>query len=135
MPDSFKWATKAEIFISNSIIKEGEIFQFSRRRFHSKWQWIGEVLRCYLLHVLPVAVKGAAFFFRHLMQKSKEGQNWGNAAKESIFPSAGTVWHEAANSVKQGGGGKKKGKYEALNRIYGTLPNKEEKPFEYRSRI
>ena len=32
----------------------------------------------------------------------------GNAAKQSILPAAGTVWNEAARSVKQGGSGKKK---------------------------
>ena len=44
------------------------------------------------------------------MQKSEEGQNLGNAAKQSILPAAGTVLNEAASRVKQGGSGKKKRK-------------------------
>ena len=60
--------------------------------------------------MLPVAVKGAASFLGSLMQKREEGQNLGNAAKQSILPAAGTVLNEAANRVKQGGSGKKKRK-------------------------
>ena len=56
----------------------------------------------------PVDVKGPASFFGSLMQKTDECQNWGNAAKQSILPAAGSVLNEAANRVKQGGSGKKK---------------------------
>ena len=40
MPDSNKWTTKGKIFISNCLIKEAEIFQFSRRTLNSIWQWV-----------------------------------------------------------------------------------------------
>ena len=63
----------------------------------------GDVLRGFLPHVLPVALKEAASFFGSLIQKSEQGQNWGNAAKERILPAAGTVLNEAANRIKQGG--------------------------------
>ena len=78
----------------------------------------GDVLRGFLRHVLPVAVKGAASFLGSLMQKSEEGQNWGNAAKQSIFTAAGTVLNEAANRMKQGGSGKKKRKNRKRSKVY-----------------
>ena len=75
----------------------------------SKWRafslnWI------ILSHMLIAAVKWAAAILRSIILKSEEGQNWGNAAKESILPAAGTVLIEAANSAKHGGSGKKKRK-------------------------
>ena len=51
----------------------------------------GDVLRGFLRHVVPLAGKGAASFLGSLMQKWEQWQNWGNAAKESILPAAGTV--------------------------------------------
>ena len=63
----------------------------------------GDVLRGFLRHVLPVAVKGAASFLGSLMQKRDEGQNWGNAAKSAIIPAANTVLNETANKIRQGG--------------------------------
>ena len=45
----------------------------------------GDILRGFLRHVLPVAVKVAATFSGSLMQKSDEGQNWGMLQSLRLF--------------------------------------------------
>ena len=70
-----------------------------------------------LSRCVTVPVKVVAYFFESLMQKCDEGQNWGNPAKESIIPAAGTVLNEATNSVKQRGSMKNKMKNRQLNII------------------
>ena len=79
---------------------------------------IGGLLRGFFPHVFPVAVKRAASFLGRVMQKREQRQNWGNAAKESILPAAGTVLNEAANRVKQAGSGKKKMKKPRRSTVY-----------------
>ena len=88
----------------------GDFPVFQSARFIHYGNGFGDVLLGFLRHVLPVAVKGAASFFGSLMQKTEQGQNWGNAAKALILPPSGTVLNEAANMVKQGEVGKRKGK-------------------------
>ena len=96
----------------------GDFPVFQGARYIQYGNGFGYVLRGFLRHVLPVAVKGAASFLRRLLQQREQEQNRGNAAKESILPVAGTVLNEAANRVKQGGSGKKKRKKtEALDSI------------------
>ena len=96
----------------------GDFQVFQGARYIQYGNGFGYVLRGFLRHVLPVAVKGAASFLGSLMQKREEVQNWGNAAKQSNLPAAGTVLNEAANRVKKGGSGKKKRKKtEALDSI------------------
>lgn len=96
----------------------GDFPVFQGARYIQYGNGFGDVLRGFLRHVLPVAVKGAASFLGSLMQKREEGQNWGNAAKQSILPAAGTVLNEAANRVKQGGSGKKKRKKLRRSTVY-----------------
>ena len=69
----------------------GDFPVFQGARYIQYCIGFGDVSRGFLLHVLPVAVKVAASFFGSLMQKREKGQNWGNAAKQSILPAAGTV--------------------------------------------
>ena len=119
MSNSNKWTTKGKIFISICIIKEVEIFQFFKA--HVKFNMamgLGTFCGGFLRHVLPVAVKWAASFLGSGVQKVEEGQNWGNAAKQSILPAAGRVLNEAANRVKQGGSGKKKRKKLRRSTVY-----------------
>ena len=54
---------------------------FQGARYIQYGNGFGDVLRGFLRHVLPVAVKGAESFLRSLMQKREEGQNRGNVAK------------------------------------------------------
>ena len=96
----------------------GEFPVFQGARYIQYGNGFGDVLRGFLRHLLPVAVKGAATFLGILMQKREEGEIWGNAAKQSILPAAGTVLSEAANRVKQGGSGKKKRKKLRRSTVY-----------------
>ena len=81
MSNSNKWSTKGKIFISNSIIKEAEIFLFFKAPVtFNMATGLGTFCGGFLRHVLPVGVKGAASFLGSLMQKREEVQNWGNAA-------------------------------------------------------
>ena len=98
-----------KIFTSSCIIKTEQIFQFFHgSRYIQYGNGFGDVWLGFLSHVLPLADKVAASLLRSIMEKKEEGENWGNPGKESILPAAGTVLHESANRVKQGGSGKKK---------------------------
>ena len=88
----------------------GDFPYFEGARYIQHGNEIGDVLHSVLPHVVVVAVKGAVSFLGSLMQKSEQGQNLGNAAKQAILAAAGTVLNEAANRVKQGGSVKKKRK-------------------------
>ena len=66
--------------------RAGDFPVFQGERYIQYCNGFGDVLRGFVRHVLPVAVKGAASFLGSLMQKREDGQNCGNAANDSILP-------------------------------------------------
>ena len=105
----------------------GDFPVFQGARYIQYSNWFGDVLRGFLRHVLPVAGKGAASFVGSLIKKMEQGQNWGNAAKETILHAARTVLNELANTVKRVGSGKTKRKKLSRSAIYKALPRTKEK--------
>ena len=85
---------RENIYFQLSNPRGGDFAVFQGARYIQYVNGFGDVLRCFLRLVLPVAVKGAASILGSLILKMDEGQNWGNAAKQSILPPAGTVLNE-----------------------------------------
>ena len=59
----------------------GDFPVFQGARYIQYGNGFADVLRCFLPRVLPIVVKGAAYFLGSLMHKREQRQNWGNAAK------------------------------------------------------